>query len=52
MRPDGLAQAVGAILADPAARRRMGQAARDALDAAAPDPEALVDRLLALAARR
>ena len=44
-----LAGTLGAILADPPARRAMGQAARAALDRAAPDPAPLVARLLALA---
>ena len=44
-----LAETLGAILADPSARRAMGQAARAALDRAAPDPAPLVARLLALA---
>lgn len=44
-----LAETLGAILADPPARRAMGQAARAALDRAAPDPAPLVARLLALA---
>lgn len=48
--PGTLAQRLGAILADPGRRRAMGQAARRALDAAAPDPGPLVARLLALAA--
>jgi len=49
--PGALTDTLGAILADPAARAAMGQAARAALDAAAPDPSELVARLLALAER-
>jgi len=47
--PGTLAERLGAILSDPGRRRAMGQAARRALDAAAPDPAPLVARLLALA---
>lgn len=43
-----LPQLLDALLADPAQARAMGQAARDALDAAVPDPAELVDRLIAL----
>lgn len=52
VRAETLAGVLGAVLADPAARRAIGQAARDALDAAAPDPAPLVERLLALAGGR
>lgn len=45
----GLARELGAILSDPGRLRAMGQAARAALDAAAPDPAPLTARLLALA---
>lgn len=44
-----LAGALGAVLDDSPARRAMGQAARAALDRAAPDPAPLVARLLTLA---
>ena len=44
-----LADRLGAILSDDTRRRTMGDAARAALDAAAPDPGPLIARLLALA---
>lgn len=47
---DGLAQSLAALIADVPRRRWMGQAARAALDAAAPDAAGLVARLLTLAA--
>ena len=46
---DSLAGTLAALLGDEPRRQVMGGAARAALDAAAPDPVALVDRLLALA---
>lgn len=46
---DTLTRELAAILFDPPVRQAMGQAARKALDAAAPDPAALVERLLKLA---
>ncbi|WP_052176650.1 hypothetical protein [Paracoccus sanguinis] len=44
-----LATTLAALMADEARRRKMGAAARAALDAAAPDPAGLVAALLALA---
>lgn len=49
VRAETLGGELAAILSDPPRRYAMGQAARQALDAAAPDPAPLVARLLALA---